>query len=84
MILEQQKSIALVSATSTVVARSTACCVDGSPYSVRFKAGSSMKHSTARLIKAKTCVVLGSRAASSTHAKMAALRESVCQGKGPT
>ena len=54
----------------------TQACVAGSACSVRLSAGSSMKHSTPRLVSAKTCVVEGSRAASSTHAKMAALSES--------
>ena len=54
----------------------TRACAAGSACSVRLSAGSSMKHSTPRLVSAKTCVVEGSRAASSTHAKMAALSES--------
>ena len=45
----------------------THACVAGSACSVRLSAGSSMKHSTPRLVSAKTCVVEGSRAASSTH-----------------
>ena len=44
----------------------THACVAGSACSVRLSAGSSMKHSTPRLVSAKTCVVEGSRAASST------------------
>ena len=57
----------ILTLTLTLSPTLSLACVAGSACSVRLSAGSSMKQSTPRLVSAKTCVVEGSRAASSTH-----------------